>query len=227
MAQNEIRNLFGMATQFRMTQVVDIAGTIDEQLYPVLRAIRPGGIYENLPLLLIQKANKNGRQFSIAKAIIVSPAYYSDLLVAVGLPFIKQLKDYPLTAEFLAKGNRFLKSFSLLSPIQDRITDFYEIQLSGGVGSVDLGSAYVLATLTSSIAPTATFPATGFVEYPVGDVGKIAEINFVTEPIYKVIRILRTATQPLHGNTGWEHPVYGYMLHPSLAGPLGIPLPPI
>lgn len=225
MAQNEARNLSGMATQFRMTQLVDIAATIDEQLYPVLRAIRPGGIYEHLPLLLIQKTNKNGKQRNIAKAIIVSPTYYADILLAVGLPFIKQLKDYPLTAEFLATGQRLVKALPLLSPVQDRITGFYEIELSGGVGSVDLGSAYSLPTLFSSIAPTLTFPATGFVEYAVGDVGKIAEINFVTEPIYKVIRILRTATQPPSSNTGWEHPVYGYMLHPSLATPLGIPLP--
>jgi hypothetical protein len=92
---------------------------------------------------------------------------------------------------------------------------------------VDLGSAYSLPSLISSIVPTGTFPATGFVEYAVGDVGSITEISFVTEPVYRVIRILRTATQPVHGNAGVDHPVYGYMLHPSLAGPLGIPLPPI
>lgn len=226
MAQNEIRNLSGMATQFRMTQVIDLAGMINSQIYPVLRAIRPGGIYEHLPLLIVQKSYKNGKQINIPKAIIVSPAYYADILVAVGLPFIKQLKDYPLTAEFLATGNRFVKSLSLLSPMQDRISGSYDIKLAGIVGSVDLGSAYALATLTSSVLPTATFPATGFVEYALLDVGLITDITFVTEPIYNVIRILRTATQPVFGNAGVDHPVYGYMLHPSLATPLGIPLPP-
>jgi len=227
MAQNEIRNLFGMATHFRMTQVVDIAAAIDEQLYPVLRTIRPGGIYENLPLVFVQKTNKYGKQILTTKAILVSPTYYADILAAVGLPFINQLKDYPLTAEFLATGNRFIKALLLLSPIQDRIAGVYDIKLSGGVGSVNLGSAYSLPSLTSSVAPTATFPATGFVEYAVGDVGSLTDISFMTEPLYKVVRILRTATQPTSGNAGVDHPVYGYMLHPSLATPLGIQLPPI
>lgn len=229
MAQTAIRNPDGIATLFRNTQLINIRATTDTQLIQVYRSLQEGAIYEDKALALIQtKFSPERRQINILKALMVSPTYWASLYSGVGLSVQRQINVYSLTSDFLLNGDRFNRLLSRLSPRQDRHDDVYEIKLVGGVGQVDLEHPFVASTLdVVGAVATNTFPSTGLLEFAVGDVGILADISFVTAPVYNVMKILRTHDQVVDGHTGAVHPPYAYVLHPLLAGPLGITIPPV
>jgi len=228
MTQTATRNLDGMATQFQNTQLVNIRATTDTQLVQVFRSLRPDGIYENKPLALIQtKLSTEHRQINTLKALMVSPTYWDTLIAAVGLAVTRQINIYALTSDFLLNGDRFSRLLSRLAPRQDRFDKTYDITLVGGVGQVDLGFPFVASSLdVVGAVPTVTFPSTGLLQFAAGDVGTLVEVAFVTAPVYNVVRIVRTHDQIVDHN-GVVHPPYAYVLHPLLATPLGIPVPPV
>lgn len=228
MAQQAIRNLEGMATNFHNTQLINIRSTTENQLVQVFRSIQVDAIYEMKPLAFVQtKLSHDHRQINILKALMVSPTYW-DGLIAAAIPAVtRQINIYSLTSDFLLNGDRFNRLLSRLAPRQDRYDKTYDIALVGGVGQVDLGFPFVASTLdVVGAVPTLTFPATGLLQFAVGDVGKLVDIAFVTAPVYNVVRIVRTHDQ-VADNNGAVHPPYAYVMHPLLATPLGIPVPPV
>ena len=228
MAQIATRNLYGMATSFTTTQIVNIRATTENQLIQIFRNIRPDAIYEKKPLALVQtKISDTHRQINILKALMVSPTYWDSLIAAVGIAVTRQISTYSLTSDFLLNGDRFNRLISRLSPRQDRYDKSYEIVNVGGVGQVDLGLPFVASTLdVVGAVPMVTFPSTGILQFALLDVGTIIDIAFVTAPVYSVVKIVRTHDQPVDAN-GVVHPPYAYVLHPLLATPLGIPVPPV
>ena len=228
MTQKATRNPDGMATQFQNTQLVNIRATTETQLVQIYRSISPDAIYENKPLALIQtKLSPGHRQINVLKALMVSPTYWDALIAAVGPAVTKQINIYALTSDFLLNNDRFARLLSRLSPRQDRYDKTYDIALVGGVGQVDLGVPFVASTLdVVGAVPVATFPSTGLLQFGAGDVGKLVEIAFVTAPVYNVVKIVRTHDQVTDHN-GVVHPPYAYVMHPLLATPLGIPVPPV
>lgn len=228
MTQKATRNPDGMATQFQNTQLVNIRATTETQLVQIYRSISPDALYENKPLALIQtKLSSEHRQINILKALMVSPTYWDALIAAVGPTVTKQINVYALTSDFLLNSDRFARLLSRLSPRQDRYDKTYDIALVGGVGQVDLGVPFVASTLdVVGAVPVVTFPSTGLLQFGVGDVGKLVEVAFVTAPVYNVVKIVRTHDQVADHN-GVVHPPYAYVMHPLLATPLGIPVPPV
>lgn len=228
MTQTAIRNLDGMATQFNTTQIVNIRATTENQLTQVFRNLAPSAIYEMKPLALVQtKISSEHRQLNTLKAIMISPAYWDSILAGVGMDVSRQISTYSLTSDFLINGDRFNRILSRLSPRQDRFDKTYEVMLVGGVGQVDLGFPFVTATLdVVGSLPTVTFPSTGLLQFAVGDVGNLVDISFVTNPVYSVIKIVRTHDQVADHN-GVVHPPYAYVMHPSLASTLGITIPAV
>lgn len=228
MTQTVSRNTEGMATSFQNTQNVNIRSTTETQLIQVFRNLRDGAIYETKPLALIQtKLSSEHRQINILKALMVSPTYWDSLIAAVGLDVVRQINVYSLTSDFLLNDDRFNRMLSRLSPRQDRYDKRYEITLVGGVGQVDLGLPFVASTLDIvGAAPVVTFPSTGLLQFAVGDVGTMVDISFVTSPVYNVSKIVRTHDQ-VPDHNGVVHPPYAYVMHPLLATPLGIPVPPV
>ena len=228
MTQTATRNPEGMAIQFQNTQLINVRATTDTQLVQVFRSIAPDAIYENKPLALIQtKLSSEHRQINILKALMVSPTYWDTLIAAVGLSVTRQINVYSLTSDFLLNNDRFNRMLSRLSPRQDRYDKTYEIALVGGVGQVDLGVPFVASSLdVVGAVPVATFPSTGLLQFVVGDVGTLVEVAFVTAPVYNVVKIIRTHDQVVDHN-GVVHPPYAYVMHPLLATPLGIPVPPV
>lgn len=228
MTQYSIRNLDGMATTFHNTQIVNIRATTETQLIQVFRSILPGAIYETKPLAFVQtKLSPTHRQINVLKALMVSPTYWDSLIAAAIPAVVRQINVYSMTSDFLANGDRFTRLLPRLAPRQDRHDKTYLISLVGGVGQVDLGLPFVASTLdVVGAVPTLTFPSTGLLQFAVGDVGKLVDIAFVTAPVYNVVRITRTHDQVADHN-GDVHPQYAYVMHPLLAGPLGIPVPPV
>lgn len=228
MTQLAIRNPEGMATSFNNTQIVNIRATTDTQLVQVFKSIQVDAVYEMKPLALVQsKLSPSHRQINILKALMVSPTYWDSLIAAVGLAVTRQINIYSLTSDFLLNGDRFNRLLSRLSPRQTRYDKAYEIALVGGVGQVDLGLPFVASTLdVVGAVPTLTFPSTGLLQFAVGDVGTLVDIAFVTSPVYNVVRIVRTHDQ-IADHNGEIHPPYAYVMHPLLAGSLGIPVPPV
>jgi len=228
MAQTAARNPEGMATLFQNSQLVNIRSTTETQLVQVFRNILPDALYEKKPLALVQtKLSTEHRQINILKALMVSPTYWDDLLAAVGLDVTRQINIYSLTSDFFLNGDRFNRMLSRLAPRQDRLDKTYEITLVGGVGQVDLGFPFVASTLdVVGAVPVATFPSTGLLQFAAGDVGTLVEISFVTVPVYNVVKIVRTHDQ-VPDHNGVVHPPYAYVMHPMLATPLGIPVPPV
>jgi len=228
MTQKATRNPEGMATQFQNTQIINLRATTETQLIQVFRSIAPDAIYEEKPLALIQtKLSSEKRQINILKALMVSPTYWDALILAALPATVRQINIYSLTSDFLLNGDRFNRLLSRLSPRQDRYDKRYEIALVGGVGQVDLGVPFVASTLdVVGAVPTATFPSTGLLQFAVGDVGTLVDVAFVTAPVYNVVRIVRTHDQ-IADHNGAVHPPYAYVMHPLLATPLGIPVPPV
>lgn len=228
MAQHAIRNLDGMATTFQNTQIVNIRSTTETQLVQVFRNIQTGAVYETRPLALVQtKLTPEKRQINTLKALMVGVNYWNTLIAAAIPATVKQIHVYSLTSDFLLNADRFARLLSRLAPRQDRYDKPYEISLVGGVGQVDLGVPFVASTLdVNGAVPTLTFPTTGLLQFALADVGKIVDISYVTAPVYNVVRIVRTHDQVTNHN-GAVHPPYAYVMHPGLATPLGIPVPPI
>lgn len=228
MTQIATRNTEGMAILYQNSQIVNVRATTENQLIQIFRNLRPDAIYETKPLCLVQsKLNSEHRQINILKALMVSPTYWNALIAAVGLSVTRQISVYSLTSDFLLNGDRFNRLLSRLSPRQDRFDKPYEIVNVGGVGQVDLGLPFVASSLdVVGAIPTLTFPSTGLLQFALLDVGLMVDVSFVTSPIYNVVRIVRTHDQPVDAN-GVVHPAYAYVMHPLLATPLGIPVPPI
>jgi hypothetical protein len=229
MTQIAVRNPDGMATSFQSTQLVNLGSTfgvptVNSRMTQVFQKIKVGSLYEKQPLALYQTKMSKNRQLNILKALMVSPTYWEDLIGAVGLAVTKQLNIYNLTSEFVSTGGRFLRLISRLTPRQDRYENTYEIQNVGGVGQIDLGFAFASLDILGA-TPTNTFPATGLVEFDVGDVGKLVTVAYVTVPVFNVMKIIRTHEQPDGEYTGHEHPAYAYVMHPTLAPTLSIPVP--
>lgn len=229
MAQIAIRNPEGIATFFRNTQLINIRATTETQLVQVFKNLQVGAIYEHQALALVQtKFSPERRQINILKALMVSPTYWDSIISGVGLATVRQLNVYSLTSDFLLNGDRFNRLLSRLSPRQDRYDNTYDIASVGGVGQVDLELPFVTSTLdVVGAVPTNSFPSTGILEFALGDVGTLVNVSFVTAPMYNVIRIVRTHEQPEESATGAVHPPYAYVMHPLLAGPLGITIPPV
>jgi len=228
MTQQAIRNLEGMATGFQHTQLVNIRATTEKQLVQIFRSIQPDAIYEMKPLALIQtKLSSAHRQINTLKALMVSPTYWDGLIAAAIPATVRQINIYSLTSDFLLNGDRFNRLFSRLAPRQDRYDKTFDIKAVGGVGQVDLGLPFMAVTLdVVGAIPTMTFPTTGLLQFALADVGKLVDVAFVTAPVYNVVRIIRTHDQvPDHNGT--VHPPYAYVMHPSLATPLGITVPPV
>jgi len=228
MAQTAIRNPEGVATSFTNTQLINIRATTENQLVQVFRSLHLGAIYEEDALALVQTRLSSGRQINTLKALMVSPTYWVTLISGASLATVRQINVYSVVSDFLLRGDRFNRMLSRLSPRQDRHDNVYEITLVGGVGQVDLNYPFVASTLDVVGAVTTNeFPTTGLLEFAVGDVGKLVDVSFVTAPVYNVMQIIRTHAQPEEGATGTVHPPYAYVMHPLLAGPLGITVPPV
>ena len=224
MTQISVRNPEGIS--FQSTPLVNLSSTINSQMTQVFKKIEVGAVYEKAPLALYETKQANSRQIKIIKALMVSPLYWDDLLGAVGLSVTKQLNIYSLTADFISTGGRFPRIISRLTPRQDRIESTFEIMLVGGVGQIDLGFAYTSLDILGATA-TNTFPATGLVEFAVGDVGKLVTVAYVTVPVFNIMKIIRTHEQPDGEYTGHEHPAYAYVMHPTLAPTLSITVPTV
>ena len=229
MTQIAVRNPNGMATSFQSTQLVNLGSTfgvptVNSRMTQVFQKIAVGSQYEKSPLALYQTKMSRNRQINILKALMVSPTYWEDLVGSVGLSVTKQLNIYSLTSDFISTGGRFLRLISRLTPRQDRYENTYEIQNVGGVGQVDLGFAFTSMDIIGA-TPTNTFPATGLLEFDVGDVGKLVTVAYVTVPVFNIMKITRTHEQPDGEYTGHEHPDYAYVMHPSLAPSFGVVVP--
>jgi hypothetical protein len=228
MTQQAIRNLEGMATGFQHTQLVNMRATTEKQLIQHFLSIQPDAIYEMKPLAIIQtKLSSSNRQINTLKALMVSPTYWDSLIAAAIPATVRQINTYSLTSEFLLNDDRFNRLFSRLAPRQDRYDKTFDIKNVGGVGQVDLGFPFVAATLdVVGAVPTLTFPTTGLLQFALADVGQMVDVAFVTAPVYNVVKVIRTHDHVADHN-GHVHPPYAYVMHPSLATPLGIPVPPI
>jgi hypothetical protein len=225
--QIAIRSLDGMATMFKNTQIIDVRATTENQLLQIFRSIAPDAIYENAPLALVQSSLSNYRQIKTLKAIMVSPTYWKYLIGVASPSVVAQINVHPLTSDFLLLGDRFIYTLYGIAPKQYRHNKTYEIALVGGVGQVDLGLPFVSASLTvTGATPTVTFPSTGLLQFAAGDVGTLIDATFVTAPVYKVIKVVRTHDQ-ISDSNGSIHPVYAYVMHPLLATALGITIPTI
>jgi len=230
MAQTIVRNLQGMAISFNTSQIVNIRATNDGQLLQVFRSILPGAINEMKPLALVQtKLSSEHRQISILKAFMISPTYWDSVIAAATPETVKQLNIYALTSDFLLGGDRFNRVLSRLSPKQERKSKTYEIAsvTEGGstFGQVDLGLPFTSDSLVVVGAVQTSIDADlGLIMFSEADVGKLVEVDFVTAPVFNVIRVTRTHDQ-VEDHNGEHHPAYAYVMHPSLADPLGIELP--
>jgi len=229
MTQLAIRNRKGIATSFVNSPIVNIRSATDKQLTNILHTLEPDAIYENEAVVLIQThMSSNHRQYKTIKAVMLSATYWDSIMATATLAVKRQLNVFSLTADFLLTGDRMLRILSRLSPRQDRHDKVYEVLDVGGVGQIDLGYPFSLSSLSyAGATPTATYPTTGILEFAFVDVGKYVDVAFVTEPIYNVVKVLRTQDQPLDGSTGAVHPPYAYIFHPSLAAILSVTLPTV
>jgi hypothetical protein len=226
MVQQAIRNIDGIATTFYNTQSVNIRSTTEKQLTQIFRSISDGAIYESKPLALVQtKLTDERRQVNILKAIMVSPTYWEMLTTGLLPAILRQINVYSLTSDFLLNADTFIRILPRLAPRQDRQDKTHLISLVGGLGQVDLGVPFVDVTLdVVGAVPTLTFPTTGLLQFAAGDVGTLVDVAFVTAPVYNVVRIVRTHDQ-VEDNNGVVHPPYAFVMHPTLATILGVPLP--
>lgn len=227
MAQTAARNPEGMATSFRSTQTVNIRATTEAQLVQVLRSLSAAG-FESRPLALVQTGLSNGhRQINTLKALMVGPACWDALIAGSGMDVVRSISVALMTSDFLLAGDRFARMLSTLAPRQELVSKTFGIVLSGGVGLVDLGVPFDPASLkVSGPVPTASFPSTGLLQFDAGDVGLGADVSFVTAPVFKAVKILRTHDQVPDSN-GVVHPPYAYVMHPMLAPLLGLAVPPV
>lgn len=231
------------SNSFTYTQVVNLGVTKEDQLLIAirnlwygsqtsklvgsLRGIEATGIYVNKPLVVVKtKLSDERKQINVANAVVVSPSYWATVFAAASPSVQKQSTIYELTSEFLRTGDRFSRILSRLSPVQTRVDKTYEVLNVGGVGQVDLGYPFISSSLqVTGLAPVATFPSLGYLQYALAAVGTIIDVSFVSDAVYNVIKVLRTHNQPVGSYTGDVHGEFAYVMHPTLAGLLGIPLP--
>jgi len=229
MAQIAVRNSQGMATSFQNTQIVNLRSTVSTQILQVFRNIAPGAVYENQPLALVYtRQSPSNRQVNIIKSLMVSPVYWDAQYALAALAVTKKINVYSLTSDFLTRGDRFSRLLDRLSPRQDRYDKMYEIQDDGGTGQVDLGFAFEATSLdVDGATPTGSFPTTGLLSFGGADIGKLISVAFVTQPVFNVMKIIRTNEQENGENVGTEHPDYAHVMHPALAPLLSIPVPTV
>jgi len=232
------------SNSFTFTQVVNLSGTRDNQLLIAIRNLWYGsstniivdstagveftGLYANLPIAIVKQSLKNQRQVSITKAIVVSPSYWGTLFAGASASLQKQITVFNLTVEFLYTGDRFARVLPRLSPRQVRYEKTLEIINDGGIGKVDVGYPFISTSLSVTGAViTNTFPSLGLLEFGVGDIGKMVDVDFVSDALYNVIKVERTHEQPNGSVVGHLHPEIAYVMHPVLARYLGVVLPVI
>ncbi len=227
MVQRSIRSLTGVATTFQYTQVVNLRATTNKQLLQVLKKVEPGSVYVYKPIALVEtQLDYKHRQKSTLKAVVVSPTYWDSLIDVLPLATFRQIHVHAVTADFLFKDDMLIRILPRTAPRQDRYSKQYEIVQVDDVGQIDLKLPFVDSTLEVDVAtPTVTFPSTGLLQFSLEDVGKLVAVSFVTQPIMNVIKIIRTHEQATGVNIGVRHAPYAYVMHPSLANVLSIPIP--
>jgi len=147
---------------------------------------------------------------------------YADSLIAnpTVIPFITEI---PISDDFFVPNGSFIRTLTNVAPTQTRISNTFEV---GGGGLVNLGVAFVDATVISSLAFTATNGAAGTITYPLGDVGSAVTISYVTQAIHPTVLITRQERQTVSPALVIKNEVSGVLLNSVLAGLLGLTLPP-
>lgn len=229
------RNSDGMAVDFRFSRITTIKALTgsykNTQLFRLFDNLREGAPFYKMSIGLVdealQKNDANIRQQRFLKAVVVSPDYWDDIMGTVVPPLDRTLMLASYTDDFLLEGDRLAKAIALTAAQQKRTTVTETIVLNGGVGQVDLGVPFVGSTLiVAGASTTATFPATGLLEFVVGDVGKQVVVTYVTAPLHTIVCIERVAKNPAGASNIGSDP-QAYVLSPALATILGIPLPSI
>jgi len=226
MTQARTLSSSGMFTQFKLTRVLRTVDLDYNNLLTALSVVQVGKVFNNLPMVVVDKSQQpnGGRvlQKNVLKAVLISKELYADSLIAnpTVIPFITEI---PISDDFFVPNGSFIRTLTKVAPTQTRISNTFEV---GGGGLVNLGVAFVDATVISSLAFTATNGAAGTITYPLGDVGSAVTISYVTQAIHPTVLITRQERQTVSPALVIKNEVSGVLLNSVLAGLLGLTLPP-
>ena len=216
----------GMFTQFKLTQVLRTVDLDYNNLMIALSVLPPGASFNQFPLAIVDKSQQvNGgriKQVNILKAVLISNELYQSSLLAAPavVPFISEIKA---SDDYFFPNGTFIRTLPSVSPTQSRFTKSF---LVGAGGLVTVGVPFVDATVISNLPFTVTNGAGGTITYPVGDIGSTVTVSYVTEVIHPTLFITRQETQTVVPSLVIENTVSGVVLNPTLAGLLGLTLPP-
>jgi hypothetical protein len=161
-------------------------------------------------------------QVNILKAVLISSdLYQASLLANPGVvPFISEMRT---PDDFFILEDRFSRILPKIAPTQTRQT---QTKAVGAGGILDVGVPFVDATASSSIPFTFTSGTAGTITYPIGDVGDVVTVSFVTQAIHPTLLITRQEQQTVIPTLVIDNTVSGVVMNPTLAGLLGLTLPP-
>jgi hypothetical protein len=216
----------GMFYKFKQSRVIRTADLNYGNFLRALDTIKEDAVFYEDALAIVEKTQKvNGgrvQQQNILKAVLVSEKVYSDALLAFPA-LVPLIDEVPVVDDFFLKDDRFSRALAAVAPHQERVSK--DIVVGAG-GILDTVSPFVDATFHSSLPYTGTLGIAAQAFYALGFVGQLANVSFVTFPRHKVLLVKLQKVQTVTPTLPIANETIGVVMSGTLAGFLGITLPP-
>lgn len=228
MKQVPIISRSGMFSRFETTRVIRTVELDYNQILRAFDTLKDGEVHRMQSLALVEKAQQKVRgrlrQVNILKAVVVSDVYYeAQKLANPGVvPFIAEIKTVD---DFFLPDDRFTKILGRITPKQERKESTHVI---GVGGLVNIGTPFDDPSLVVDppIVPTLVSGSAGTVTFPLINVGDIITLSYVTQALHPTLLVKRQPKQPTNLNLYIQNETHAVVMNATLAGLLGISLPP-
>lgn len=228
MKQVPIVSRSGMFSTFETTRVIRTVELDYNQILRAFDTLKDGELHRMQSLALVEKTQQKVRgrlrQVNILKAIAISDAYYEDRKLANPgvVPFISEIRTVD---DFFLPDDRFTKILGKISPKQERRESTHVID-PGGLVTIGTPFDDLSLIVEPPIAPTLVNGGAATVTFPLINAGDTVTLSYVTQALHPTLLVKRQPKQPNNLNLYIQNETHAVVMNTTLAGLLGISVPP-